>query len=211
MDTQLTLFGFPVSLIEMVGAVVGVIYLVLEYRANRWLWLFGALMPLFYIYINFKSGIYANGALNIYYLFASVYGAICWLRTARKEETGAEETHLKSLPHRRIAPVMIAVTVLTAVLALLLKVLGESTMAWLDGFTSALGVVGMLLMAKKYYQQWICWLIVNPLMVVLYLLHGNYPSMVMYLFYCLFATLGYLRWKRLYEEDNKKNSLKDNE
>ena len=193
MNVQLPLCGATVSLFELLGAVTGIVYLILEYRANRWLWLFGMLMPLFYIYINFKSGIYANGALNVYYFIVSVWGGISWLRTAHKEDKGAEETHLLSMPRRLVLPVLLAVALLTVALSLTLQALGESQSAWLDGFTSALGVVAILLMAKKYYQQWICWLVVNPLMVVIYLLHGNYPSVVMYVFYCLFSVLGFVR------------------
>lgn len=211
MDTQIALFGYSLSLIELLGAVTGIIYLVLEYRANRWLWLFAVLMPLFYIYINFKSGIYANGLLNVYYLVVSVYGGISWLRTADKSDAGAEEKHLQSMPRRLVLPVVAAVVLLTVALSLTLKALGESQVAWIDGFTSALGVVAILLMVKKYYQQWICWLVVNPLMVAMYLLSGNYPSAVMYVCYCVFSVLGFLHWKRMYEEYGKEKKGKRDE
>ncbi len=40
--------------LEIIGAVIGLIYLYLEYKANRWLWLFGVIMPVVYIVIFCK-------------------------------------------------------------------------------------------------------------------------------------------------------------
>ncbi len=204
-DTTFTLWSYPFSLFELVGAAVGIVYLYLEYRANRWLWLFATLMPMFYIYINFKNGIYANGVLNIYYFVISIYGAVAWLRT-KEAESGVEETHLCSLPRRRIVPVLLVSIVLSVALSLLLGLLKESDMAWLDGITAALGVVGMWLMTQKYYQQWLCWIIVNPLLLAMYLLNGNYPSALLYVAYSVVTVMGYRHWRTLY-----RNTLKENE
>ncbi len=205
MDTTFTLMGSPVSLLELPGAAIGIVYLYLEYRANRWLWLFAALMPLLYIYINFENGFYANGALNIYYLVISIYGAVAWLRF-KGSDTGAEETHLCSLPRRRTVPVVLIAIVLSVALSLLLGLLEESEMAWLDGITAALGVVGMWMMTQKYYQQWLCWIVVNPMLLAMYLLNGNYPSALLYVVYSVVAVMGYRRWRTLY-----RNTLNHND
>jgi len=37
--------------IEIIGAVIGIIYLILEYKANKWLWPVGVLMPIVYVWI----------------------------------------------------------------------------------------------------------------------------------------------------------------
>ena len=60
--------------IEIIGAVIGLIYLYLEYKASVYLWPVGVIMPLFYIYIFFFSKFYADMGINVYYLFASIYG-----------------------------------------------------------------------------------------------------------------------------------------
>jgi nicotinamide mononucleotide transporter len=39
--------------IQIVGALIGLTYLYLEYHASFWLWIAGMLMSLFYIYIFF--------------------------------------------------------------------------------------------------------------------------------------------------------------
>ena len=78
----------------------------------------------------------------------------------------------------------------------LLRHLGESQYPMLDGFSSALSIVGMWMVAQKWWQQWFCWLIVEPIMVVLFWLSGNYASAVLYVVYEVFCILGIYSWYR---------------
>lgn len=185
-----------VDTIEIIGAIVGIAYLILEYKANPWLWLFGLLMPLFYIYLFFRNALYANAVINIYYVGASVYGLLCWRGWIGGKSK--DESPISSMPRKALMPLVAITALVTIALALVLKQLGESEAAWLDGFTAALNVVGMFMLARGWYQQWICWIIVEPVMVVMSILTGMYPTAVMYLVYCVIAVMGYLRWKKEY-------------
>lgn len=182
--------------IEIIGAIVGIVYLILEYKANPWLWLFGLLMPLFYIYLFFKNELYANAVINVYYVCASIYGILCWKGIIGSKKN--EESPITAMPRKVLLPLLAITVVLTVGLAITLQWLGESQVAWLDGFTAALNVVGMFMLAKGWYQQWICWIIVEPIMVVMSLITGMYPTAVMYLVYCVIAVMGYVRWKNEY-------------
>ncbi|MDD4141613.1 MAG: nicotinamide riboside transporter PnuC [Bacteroidales bacterium] len=197
------------DVLEIIGAVIGIIYLILEYKASPWLWLFGVLMPLFYIYIFYVNGIYANMAINIYYVFASVYGILMWKRIKSRSGEGATEgdsDELFSMPRSYILPVIIAVLVLSLGISFFLHKIGEGDVVILDGLTSALSIVGMWMLAKKYYQQWLCWMIVEPLMIIMSLTGKLYPTAIMYVVYLVIAILGYIRWKNIYKRGriNKK-------
>lgn len=39
----------------------------------------GIVMPAIYIIVYYEAGLYADFAINIYYLIASIYGVACWL------------------------------------------------------------------------------------------------------------------------------------
>lgn len=205
MNYQITLFNSSISLIELIGAVVGLIYLVLEYRASMWLWLFGVLMPICYIYLFFSNGVYANGALNVYNVIACIYGFLCWRRNSRKtpsqqgEDTSTPpppENEISSMPRKYVLPLTLITVTLSAGIAMVLQWLGESETAWLDGISAALSCVAMWILAHKYYQQWLCWMIVNPLTVILSLRVGLYPAAVMYGVYSIVSTMGYFKWKK---------------
>lgn len=191
----MALFFYTMDKIEIIGAIIGIIYLILEYKANSWLWLFGVLMPLFYIYIFFQNTLYANAAINVYYVGICIYGFFCWQKKKGESAKGEGEV-IASMPKKYLWPIIGLLVVCTGVIAWILNLLGESEMAILDGFTAALNVVGMYMLAKGWYQQWICWIIIEPIMVVISIAQGMYPTAVMYLVYCVIAVLGYYRWKR---------------
>ena len=52
--------------LEIVGTIVGLIYLWLEYKASVWLWIAGIVMPAIYIIVYFKAGLYVDFGINIY-------------------------------------------------------------------------------------------------------------------------------------------------
>ena len=54
--------------LEILGTIVGVIYLILEYRASIYLWIAGIVMPAIYIFVYYEAGLYADFGINIYYL-----------------------------------------------------------------------------------------------------------------------------------------------
>lgn len=71
--------------LEITGALVGLIYLWLEYRASIYLWIAGIIMPAIYIFVYYQAGLYADFGINIYYLLAAAYGWMVWMRGSEKE------------------------------------------------------------------------------------------------------------------------------
>ena len=54
--------------LEIIGTVVGILYLWLEYRASIYLWIAGIIMPAVYIFVYYDAGLYADFGINIYCL-----------------------------------------------------------------------------------------------------------------------------------------------
>ena len=178
--------------IEVIGAVIGLAYIVSEYRADRWFWPLSILMSLFYIVIDFTSGIYANGTICCYNLVMSVYGLLVWRGLVQSKDR--TERPITSCPARFWPWIIAAVVFLSVVLWWVLQTLGESQIPWLDGISSALSVVAMWMLSQKYWQQWIFWLLVEPLMITLFWLTGNYASAILYIVFEVVCVLGIIRW-----------------
>jgi nicotinamide mononucleotide transporter len=182
-------------IIEIVGAMVGLIYLYLEYKASFWLWSAGIFMSLFYVYIYYHGKFYADMATYTYYLGANVYGLILWKKgsqNSHKEEVGFSHVSKKKIP------------LLTAILLLLwlaiyiiLSEFTDSPVALGDSFTTALSVIAMWLMAKKHVDHWLLWIVVNVISCGLYIWKGLYPTAVLFVVYTVVSVLGYFRWKRM--------------
>ena len=58
--------------IEILGTIVGIIYLYYEYKAHRLLWILGIIMPAISIFVYYNAGLYADMCINIYYILAGV-------------------------------------------------------------------------------------------------------------------------------------------
>lgn len=194
---------FSISYIDLIGAVIGLFYIVSEYRAGRWFWPLCLLMSAFYIYIDFSSGYYANGSICIYNFLMSIYGILVWRGIVHSKTN--EERPFGSCPKRYMPWIILTVLGFTALLWWLLKLLGESSYPLLDGFSSALSIVGMWMLAQKWWQQWFCWLIVEPIMVLLFWLSGNYASALLYVVYEVFCVLGIISWQRKTATANVEN------
>lgn len=88
--------------LEITGALVGLIYLWLEYRASIYLWIAGIIMPAIYIFVYYQAGLYADFGINIYYLLAAAYGWMVWMRGSEKETRA--ELPITHTPLKRYLP-----------------------------------------------------------------------------------------------------------
>lgn len=189
------------SVLDIIGSVIGLVYIVSEYRASRWFWPSSLLMSAFYMVIYFNARCYANASICIYNFVVSVYGILVWRGIVQSRERA--ERPIGSCPVR-LWPLFLGATALMSVgFYYLLGALGESSLPWIDGISSALTITGMWMLAQKYWQQWFCWMVVEPLMIVLCLLSGLYFSAAMYLVYEVFCVLGVVRWRREYLENKE--------
>ena len=180
---------------EIIGAAIGLAYIISEYRADRLFWPLSILMSVFYIVIDFSSGIYANGTICCYNLVMSVYGLLVWRGAIQSKQHS--ERPVSSCPRHLWPWIAGAVVLLTLLLGWLLGLLDESRAPWIDGLSSALSIVAMWMLAQKYWQQWLLWLIVEPLMVYLFLTTGNYASAALYIIFEIVCIMGIIRWRRL--------------
>ncbi|MBQ2032984.1 MAG: nicotinamide mononucleotide transporter, partial [Alistipes sp.] len=72
-------------ILQVVGVALGLLYLYLEYKANIWLWVVGIIMPIVHGALYFKSGLYADCAMQVYYILAGLYGLAVWARGNSKQ------------------------------------------------------------------------------------------------------------------------------
>lgn len=178
--------------IEILGVLLGLLYIWLEYRANVWLWLAGIVMPALYIFIYYRSGFYADVGISIYYILAGLYGWISW----KRRPAGKSRVLIGRTPRRYILPLIVILALVSAVLISILINFTDSTVPYGDGFTTALSVVALWMLARKYVEQWLVWVVVDAVSAGLYLYKGLYPTGGLYLLYSVIAVFGYFKWKR---------------
>ena len=83
--------------LEYFGVITGLLYLFLEIKQHKAMWVVGFLTSLVYVFVFLFAKIYADMGLQTYYVGISVYGFYQWTR--KKHETHTEND---SLPSDRI-------------------------------------------------------------------------------------------------------------
>lgn len=181
--------------LEILGFGIGILYLWWEYHANPKVWLASVIMPMISMWIYFNKGLYADFAINIYYLLIAAYGYLAWTFNFKsKEKTELPITHI-SVKIAALSTLVMAV--LWVAFAQFLIHFTNSTVPWTDAFTTALSIVAMWMLARKYAEQWLAWLVVDAVCVALYIYKGIYFYATLYAIYTVIAYLGYRKWLRL--------------
>ena len=185
--------------IEILGTGVGLIYLWQEYRASIYLWITSIIMPAIYLYVYYQAGLYADFGINIYYLVIALYGWLAWrynfsLRGKRKESKELSISHIRQGVIIRLALLFLAAW---AIISYILIHYTNSTVPFTDAFTTALSIVGMYMLARKYIEQWWVWLVVDITSYALYIYKELYFTAALYALYAIIAIFGYRKWKQL--------------
>lgn len=179
---------------QIAGVALGLLYLWLEYRADIRLWIVGLVMPVVHGTLYLRSGLYADCAMQLYYIAAGLYGWIVWHNAPRRENRAA--ARIGHTP-RRVVPGLVAVYAAAhAVIYLLLVRFTNSTVPVWDSFTTALCIVAYWMLSRKYVEQWLVWLAVDLVTVGLYLYKEIPLTAGLYALYSVLAVAGYLRWRR---------------
>ena len=180
-------------ILQIVGIVLGLLYLWLEYRANIWLWVVGAAMPIVHGILYFRQGLYADFAMQIYYISAGLYGLAVWMAGRKRTEKPLKIAHT---PLRLALPLVAIYGVLHAAMYFVLVHFTDSTVPFWDSMTTAMSMVAMWMLSRKYMEQWLVWCVVDAITVGLYLYKGIPLTAGLYTLYTTLAVAGYLRWRR---------------
>ena len=64
--------------LDILTTILGIAYIVLEYRASILLWLVGIVMPALDIWLYYSHGLYGDAGMAVYYTLAAIYGYAVW-------------------------------------------------------------------------------------------------------------------------------------
>lgn len=179
--------------IEITGVVLSLIYLYLSIRQKVGLWFFGIISSIFYTVVFVESGLYADMSLQVYYIAISIYGWIHWKKghISQKEEIPATFMASKDWIIAGIGTVVVYL-----LYYFILTRYTDSTVPVTDSIVGALSVVGTWMLAKKFIENWLVWIVADVICVGLYIYKDLYPTSVLNVIYTIMAGVGYWQWKK---------------
>ena len=189
--------------LDILGFVVGLVYLILEYKASIWLWLASIIMPAIDMVLYFKAGLYADFGMAIYYCLAGVYGYMSWKWFKRSDQRSERRGERPVTRYKRahILPSAAALLLLWFGIWWMLTHWTNSTVPVADAFTTALSIVALWALAQKYAEQWLLWLVVDVVCCILYVTKGIPFKAAIYGLYTVVAIFGYRKWLKMVNSD----------
>ncbi|WP_081312143.1 nicotinamide riboside transporter PnuC [Brochothrix thermosphacta] len=201
---QLIVFYFnPENLISMIAGISGVLCVTFVAKGKISNYFFGVIQVSLYLIISLQFVLYGEVLLNSFYFIMQIVGIIVWRKkmNVAVSETSANTTETAVVEARSLSKKQTIFTVTVVVIfwylfGLMLDYFG-SNQPYLDSITTAISVVAQILMTLRYKEQWLLWIVVNILSIILWIIAGN-PSMVaMWVAFLFNSSYGYYNWRKL--------------
>lgn len=201
-------------MLELFGVITGLLYMLLEVRQHRAMWIVGFITSAVYVFVFFFAKVYADMGLQLYYVVISAYGFWLWVAPPappRGEEGASPPSSSSSSPpsiiYYFLSPLggaggALALLLLWGALYLLLHRFTDSPVPLGDAFTTAVGIVATWMLAHRIIQHWYFWIVANTVSIYIYYLRGLYPTMFLYLCYAIVSVAGLYIWKKHGLEQN---------
>ena len=185
----MTEFGSP---LELTAVVLALAYLVLAVRENIACWYAAFASTAIFFHVFWQVNLYMEAGLQAFYLAMAVYGWWSW-RHGGKE---GKRLDISTWPWQKHALAIGFIAAATAVSGLLLRDT-DQRLAFLDSFTTWSAVVTTIMVARKILENWLYWLVVDSLSILLYIDRELYFTAGLFMLYVIIAIFGWFRWRRL--------------
>lgn len=185
-------FVAAMGLGEQVSILTGIIYIILSVRQNPICWPFGIISVGIWMIVVFTGKLYADAFLQFVYVVLGFYGWYQWLRGGK----GSSPLPVRKTPRKlalRLTGIGIVATIICGWISQ--KYL-HAAYPWWDSITTVMSLIAQYLLAKKYLDNWILWIIADVIYIFIYYFKGWAGYSVLMLIYTIMAALGYIQWRK---------------
>ncbi len=194
------------TVLEFIAVITGIGSVWYARRESILVYPVGIISVLLYVYICFNAQLYADSGVNFFYFLMSVYG---WYHWTHKKGVGVEREISVNTLKQQILGIGLTIVSFFLILGIIWYFKQDdfsyisSNIPYLDSFTSAVFLIAMWLMALKRVENWIYWIIGDVVSIPVYILKGLVFTSFQYLVFLVIAILGYLEWRKRWEQRNR--------
>lgn len=189
--------------LDITTTLLGLAYILLEYKASIWLWLVGFAMQALDIILYYDKGLYADCGMEFYYIAMTVYGFTIWKFGHKDNLKNSKDLPVTHFKKSLILPWAIGTFAIWGTIYWFLITYTDSRVPLADSFTTALSFVGIWALARKYLEQWLIWIAVDIVTCILYFYKDIPFKASLYGLYVIIAVLGYIKWRKMMISEEK--------
>ena len=189
----------PDSPLGMISGIAGILCVVLVSKGKISNYFFGLIFAYTYFYVAWGNNFLGEMNTVLYvYIPSQFIGYFMW-KQHMQNDNGSESVIAKALTPKGWAILLLSVAIGTLCFVQALKAAGGSSTE-LDGLTTIITVAAQLLMILRYREQWLLWIVLNVLSILLW--KGQPAMYLMYSAYLLNSLYGYYNWTKLVKVEN---------
>ncbi|CAN5456505.1 nicotinamide riboside transporter PnuC [soil metagenome] len=176
--------------IELIAFVLGVVNVTLVVRRSIWNYPFAIAMVALYAIVFYRTKLYSDALLQIFFFVVNFYGWWMWLRAEQAE--GEIRVLLMTGSARARWLVGIAVTALLWAAAM--HRWTDAAYPYWDAPVAIPSVAAQILMSRRLLENWVLWIAVDILAIGLYATKGLWLTTVLYVIFLGLAIWGLAHW-----------------
>lgn len=185
------------STLEIIAVVLAVLYLILAAYQSIWCWLAAGVSSLIYIKICYDSQLFIETGLQFFYFVMAVVGYYNWQKIDTKNE---QQSSIQSISKKNLYLGISICSVISIAAAYWFEQNSTAKLPWLDAPVTIFSVWATWLVIKKVIENWILWVIIDAVAIYIYLNRELHLTAVLYAVYTVLAIVGYLKWKKQYNQ-----------
>jgi nicotinamide mononucleotide transporter len=179
------------SWVEMLAVVLAVAYLVLAIRQSIGCWGAAFVSSCLYVWVFFGARLYMESVLNGFYAAMAIYGF--WQWRARSDGASLAVTRW-SLARNLLGAAGVAG--LSLVTWYPLSRFTPAAWPLVDSMVSWASVFATFLVARKIYENWHWWFLIDSASVFLDFTRRLYLTMLLFVLYLVLIVIGMREWRR---------------
>ena len=178
------------SWVELAAAALAVVYLLLAIRQRLECWVAAFVSSCLYVWVLFGAHLYMESALNAFYAAMAVYGFLQWRRQ------GGAPRAVCRWPVARHAAGLLGVLTLSLLSSQLLRRYTQAAWPTADSMVTWSSVFATFLVARKVYENWHWWLVIDSVSLWLCYSRRLYLTMLLFALYLVLIVIGMRHWRR---------------
>jgi nicotinamide mononucleotide transporter len=191
------------TVLSIVTCLTGLWCVILVAKGRIFNYYLGIVNVLGYAWISYQYQLYGEVMLNAgYFLPMQFVGLWIWMKNRNTAVKDAVIVKFLSFLGRAWWATLSALAL--TVYAIILDGMGDP-LPWLDSASTVLSIIAMILMAWRYMEQWILWIVVDIVSVIMWYLtidaNGarDIAMLVMWSAYLINAVYGFIMWIKMYQ------------
>lgn len=180
------------SYLEAAAVAFGIVSVYLSAREKIWSWPTAIVNVLLYTIVFHRAKLYGDMGLQVVYAVINAYGWYQWLRGGA-QRAGVRVTRA---PRRTFLLLALGAGSSALLLGTLMARYTDASLPYLDAALSTTSLAAQYMLARKYLENWLVWIMLDMVYVPMFLYKSLYLTAALYGVFLGLSVMGYQAWRK---------------